>query len=389
MSYSFARLASLLLSAAVVLAAAAGHADDAPPPPPPPAVDAPPPPDPATAAADILSDQAKAAYREKRFGEAFVLFEKAYAVEPRLGFIFNMAKCKEKLAEYAEAIKLLERYLQAYRQANGGMDPVDAADVSSQIRDLKRRAFEAQPEVSVQSSPPGAQVIEGGVTLGSTPLVTHMQPGRHKIVLKLDQHADLEADIEVPVSGKVAIVLSLKSSVKRGALAFWCNIRGTQISVDGKVVAVTPFAGQIEVEPGRHQIQLTRNGYKPKTTDVDVAENTHVRVRLLLAAPSQSISTWRTYLGWPAIVLGAAAIVGGGVASYNANFEYRGTPYFEQLVGYQNLGYRTGGGVVGLGAALLLWDGLRENYPSEDFVDGEMFNEGNEVTPLGAPKVGP
>ncbi len=387
-SKSAQRLVLAVLLALVALAAPLAFADDAPPPPPPPAAEPAASANPLATAADLLSDQAKTAYKEKKYAEAFGLFEKAYAVEARPAFIFNMAKCKEKLAEYAEAVNLLERYLQAYRTANGGLEPGDAADVNSQIRDLKRRAFEAQPEVSIQSSPPGAQVIEAGVTLGSTPLQTHMQPGRHKIVLKLDKHSDLDAEIEVPVSGKVAVVLSLKSSVRRGALAFGCNVRGAQIVVDGKVVAVTPFTGQIEVDPGQHQVTLTKANYLTRDLQVQVSENTLVTVRLLLKNTASG-TTWRSYLGYPIGILGIASAVVGGVAAYAANQEYRGTPWFNQLVDYQNWGYRAGGGALGVGVALLVWDGLRDNILAEDVLAGGIADEGNAVTPLGAPKVGP
>lgn len=378
--------------AAVALVAGPARADDPPPPPPPIAGEAPPaaPPagaDPAVAEADRLSDQAKALYRDRRYSEAYALFEKAFATDRRAAFIYNMSKCKEKLAEYADAVTLLERYLQVHRELNGGAEAPDSADVANQIRDLKRRAFEALPEVSIQSAPPGAQVLEGGVTLGSTPLVVRMQPGRHRITLKLDKHADLDADVEVPLSGKVSVVLALKSAVRRGALAIWCNVRGAQVAVDGKVVAMTPFSGQIEVEPGDHQVAVTRSGYVARELAVAVAESTLVRLRTVLKRQSND-TTWRTYTAWPLVVAGLAAGAGGGTAAYAANKEYAGTPWFNELVGYQNLGYGVGGGALGLGVLLLAWDGLREGIPDEERVEGSVLDEGREVVPLGAPPGG-
>ncbi|MSQ81624.1 MAG: PEGA domain-containing protein [Myxococcales bacterium] len=363
-------------------------ADDPPVPPPPASDTAPPPPppppaaDPTTQHADALSDEAKAAYKDKKYAAAFALFEKAFATQPRSAFLYNMAKCREKLAEYGEAVKQLERYLEVYRQQNDGLESPDRADTLRQIEDLKRRAFEALPEVSIQSVPPGAQVLEAGVTIGSTPLVTRMRAGRHPIVLKLAKHSDLDAELEVPQSGKVSVVWSMKSTVKRGAIGVWCNVRGAQIAIDGKVAAVTPFAGQLDVEPGAHQVTITRVDYQTGDIQINVADDRLVKLRLSLRRIN-SVSTYRSALGWPLAVLGAIGLAGGGALWYLANQQYRGTPTFEQYVGFQDLGYTAGGTALGLGLVLIGWDGLREGIPTEELVDGPALGHGIEVVPLG------
>lgn len=379
---------SLWLCAVVAIAmpatlcAPAAFADDPPPPPPPPVAETPPPTNPVAVEADRLSDLAKAAYKDRKYAEAYALFDKAFAVEPRPAFIYNMAKCKERLAEYAEAVKQLQRYLETYRLQNGGLESPDAADVRHQIDDLKRRAFESLPEVAIQSSPPGAQVLEAGVTLGSTPLTTHMKPGRHNIVLKLDKHSDLDAELEVPQSGKVSVVLSLKSSVKRGAIAVWCNVKQAQVAIDGKIAAVTPFEGQIEVEPGPHQVGFSRINYAPAMVQITVPDDRLVRVRAHIKRTS-TVATFRSYLGWPMMILGLAAAAGGGTAAYYANLEYQGTPTFKQYVGYQNLGYGVGAGLGALGLALVIWDNAAGGIPIEELSEGAVFDEGTEVLPLG------
>lgn len=344
--------------------------------------------DPAAAEADRLSDEAKQAYKDKKYAQAFALFEKAFAVQPRPAFLYNMAKCKEKMAEYTEAVKQLERYLETYRQQNGGLESPDRADTLRQIEDLKRRAYEALPEVSIQSVPPGAQVLEEGATLGSTPLVTRMKPGRHKIVLKLPQHSDLDADLDVPLTGKVAVVLSMKSIVKRGGISVWCNVKGAQVVLDGKVAAVTPFAGVLDAEPGPHQVTLTRQSYKASEHQVQVPDDRVVKLFVHLDR-NERVSTFRSVIGWPLVVLGALAVGGGGTASWLANQEYRGTPAFQEYEGLQNLGYRAGGGAMGLGVVFLLWDALHSGIPAEELTDGAVHPPGQEIGPLGGLEVKP
>lgn len=380
---SVSRACSAILAVSLATAAPLSAAADEPPPPPPPPVAATD--NPRAAEADGLSEQAKTLYRDQKYKEAFALFAKAQSADPRPAFLYNMAKCKEKLAEYEEAVGYLEAYIQLHRAQNGGSDPGNLVDVQALIRELKRRAFEALPEVSVQSVPPGAQVLENGATLGTTPLLTRMQPGAHKIILKLDRHTDLDAEVLVPQSGKVSVVLSMKSTVKRAALAAWANVRGAQVIVDGKVVAVTPFAGQIEVEPGPHQVSFARAGYASIDQQVHVPEDKLVRVKVVMERQDRS-SGWRSYLGWPLLIGGALAAGGGAVAAHYADKEYRGSPMFNELELWQNTGYFGGGSAAGLGLVLVIWDGLRDPMPADERVDGPALGAGVEVVPLGAAK---
>ncbi len=372
---------SVLLLHSVGLAATSLAADEAAPPPPPPVNDTPPP-SPQALQADALNEQAKELYKQQKYADAFGIFQRAHAVDARASFLYNMAKCKEKLAEYAESCKLLEAYLVLYRQQNGGAQPANAADVESQIRELKRRAFEAMPEVSIQSNPAGALVSEEGAALGSTPLVTHLQPGRHKLLLKLDKHSELETELLVPQSGKVSVVLTLKSLVKRAQIGFWCNVRGAQVVVDGKVVAVTPFAGMLDVESGRHQVALNRENYKPFESEVTVPEERAARVHVVLER-TEKASSWRAPLGWPLLVLGALGVGGGVVASKFADAEWRGTPNFKDYEKLQNIGYYAGGAAAGIGLTLLIWDAVRDAIPAEERVDGPSFEAGVDLQPLG------
>lgn len=360
----------------VTLAPALAVADDAPPPPPPPPVQ------PVQTDADKLGEQGRDAYRTGNYAEAFRLFEKAFVLDDGTRWLYNMAKCKEKLADYREAVRLLERYLEHFRQRNPGVQPPDLADVQHLIRDLKQRAFEALPEVEIKSVPVGAQVVLGdGTTIGSTPVTTHLEPGRYKITLKLPNHTDLEADLAVPQSGKVSLVFGLKSKMKRAAVSFWCNVRGAQIAVDGKVVAVTPYLGQIDVEPGRHQILMSKLGYETIEREVTVPEDKLLQARMVLQ-PKASQASWRGYLGWPLMILGGVAVGGGGVAAHFANQEYAGTPRYRDFEQLQTAGYAGGGTAAGLGLALVVWDGLRDGIATEDKVGGPELDAGDAVLPL-------
>ncbi|MSP90217.1 MAG: PEGA domain-containing protein [Myxococcales bacterium] len=386
------RFRAALLVAGTCLSALAispAAAQVAPPPPPPPAPASgdpapPPPPPPVTQSeADRLADLGREAYKAQQYVEAYRHFEKAFVLEEKPKFLYNMGRSKEKLADYKEAIRLLDRYFDLYHRQNAGQDPPDHNDVVRLQRELKQRAFEALPEVSITSNPPGAQILlgDGATTIGSTPLTTHLESGRYKVIGRLANHADAEAELTVPVAGKVSLVLSLKTRQRRAGLGVWVNVRGVQIAIDGKVMAVSPFSGKLDVEPGNHQISLTRQGYRPVEENVTVPEDKALLCSYTLQ-PLVAPSSWKPWVGWPLFVLGAGGLGGGYVSSRYANDYYAGGAQFKNWERLQNAGYAGGGSALGLGLLLLTLQVFDSDIPEEHRVQGKQQDAGKVAVPL-------
>ncbi len=387
-------IALALLTATPELA----RAEPDPPPPPPAtatpptstkgAADGPAAPTDAKGEADRLDAEGREHYRAGRYREAYGAFEAAYAQEPRPNLIYNMARCQEKLAAYAQALELLQRYLAVYREQTGG-EPANKADVENLMRTLKQRSYESLPEVTIASSPPGAAVrlLPEGVVIGNTPLTTHLKPGIYKLRLELDKHAPLETDVVVPESGKVRAVLALKPTYRLAAISFWCNVRQVKVAVDGKVVAVTPFSGHIDVTPGRHQVSLSREGYGAVEEIVDVPEDKQLHLDYNLQ-PLSGSSSWRSALGWTLVVLGGSGIGVGVATGRQADQYYRGSPDFDRWAQWQQIGYGAGGAGFGLGLGLVLWDAIRDNIPEQDLAPGPTRGQGQRLTPLGETSTG-
>ena len=374
------------MACALLVATAAHPALGQEPPPPPPATgDAgPPPPPPVTQSeADRLADLGREAYKAQQYAEAYRHFEKAFVLEEKPKFLYNMARSKEKLADYKEAIRLLDRYLDLYHRQNAGQDPPDHNDVLRLQRELKQRAFEALPEVSITSHPPGAQILLGevGTTIGSTPLVTHMESGRYRVVGRLANHVDAEAELVVPVAGKISLVLSLKGRQRRAGLGVWTNVRGVQIAIDGKVMAVSPYSGRLDVEPGKHQVSLTREGYRSVEETVQVPEDKALLCSYTLQ-PLVAASSWKPWVGWPLAVLGAGGLTGGYISSRYANDYYAGGTQFQQWETLQNAGYAGGGSALGLGLLLLTLQVFDSDIPDEHRVQGKQQEAGKVTVPL-------
>ncbi|MCO4760604.1 MAG: PEGA domain-containing protein [Myxococcales bacterium] len=336
--------------------------------------------------AEVFSQAGRQAYRSAHYEAAYDAFARAFQHHPKPGYLYNMARCQEKLAKYGKAVRLLQRYLAVYRKQNAGKAPANVADVNNLIRTLRERAFEALPEVVIGTNPSGATVaiMPGGKILGSSPVVTHLKPGTYLLKIARAKYTTLETKLVVPESGKVRAVFSLKPVVRLAALSFWCNVRGAKIAVDGKVVAVTPFSGRIDVAPGRHQVSVQRRGYGPVEEIVSVPENKQLHINYVLDLIDSS-SSWRTVLGWPILIAGLGGVGGGVWSRTQADEQYAGSPRFKLYEKYQNWGYQGGGAAIALGLGLVIWDGLRTGIPSEDRVGGVARTQGKTLRTMGEP----
>ena len=67
------------------------------------------------------------------------------------------------------------------------------------------------------------------------------------------------------------------------------DLPGYEIAVDDRVVATTPLAEPLRVNPGRHTVSVTRDGYAAATQTVDVGPGRTVQVTLPATVPTSTI----------------------------------------------------------------------------------------------------
>ena len=117
-------------------------------------------------------------FEEQEYERALVEFERAYALAPSVGVLFNLAQVNAQLHRYAKAIPLYERYL-----AEGGTDLSEA-----RVAEVERALVEARGRTAkliVRVDQPAAEI-----TLDDQPFATSPMPGsvmidsgQHKIVV--------------------------------------------------------------------------------------------------------------------------------------------------------------------------------------------------------------
>jgi len=340
---------------------------------------------PPSAAADQHADLAKTAYRAGNYEAALQRYEMAYRADQRPVFLYNMGRCLERLERYGEAIDRFRGYLDRYRQVNNGQHASNRTDVLNLIRALRVREYHQRPAVVISSNPPGATVtlINTGRPLGTTPLTTHLEPGIYKVRLKRAGHVPLDADLTVRPGKTMRAVFRLRRVTERAAISLWCNVKRAKVIIDGKVRAMTPFSGRLEIRPGRHSLTLRRPGYHPIEEIVEVPRDHVLHVDYVLQ-PEGAKATWRSWTGWPLLVVGMGGIGGGAAAAAAADDYYADSRQFSDYQAWQYGGYIGGAVLFSAGAALLGWDLFRDAVDPTDRVQGRIRPTGKRLRPLDA-----
>lgn len=297
--------------------------------------------------AAALARQGRKNYQAGRYAEAIDDLERANKLEARSAFIYNIAKCHEKLGDYDKAIVYYQRYLEMAPKAS------DRQDVISLISSLQARMRETLSELSVRTVPTGADVYIDDMDKlrGQTPLDLRLKPGAHKIVFVKNGYETVERKFEMPEDRPRDLAYALVKVKNFGGVSIDCDINGAQIFVDGKILGLTPYGAIKLLEAGTHQITVQRQGYYLYQAEAQVERGRMTWVRAQLPERGQ-LTGWMTSVGtWIGIT---SAVVGGataGLTYWLGNYTVRGTPLSNNLWTAQQVGMFAGlGGVlVGLG----------------------------------------
>lgn len=230
-------------------------------------------------------------------------FLKAYAAKPFPAFLFNAAVCYEKLQDYEKAVELFKRYLAEDPQA------ADRAEVEKRIAALEKEIARpaTQPStqptgveppppgglpeartkgvVVIESKPPGATIYldnKRNGPIGQTPWNGSLD-GEHTIILESKGYKAEKKKISPSPDKLVILYFSLSEEHYLGWLEVRANVPGADVYLDDKgsgAVGRTPFMGN--VQPGKHTIWVTREGYTEvqETIEIQAGKAHNINVTL-------------------------------------------------------------------------------------------------------------
>lgn len=293
-------------------------------------------------------------YRQELYKAALDAFTRAHKLAPTFPKpVFNIAKSYEKLAIADKCVNWFKKYTEIYKKANGS-DPPDIGDIKNTIAKCR---LGMRLEITVETSPKGAEVYLGDETkiASTTPYTTRLDPGEHRLIVKLKHHKTIRRTIVVKKGESTKFSFSLERLKTLGKLMVTSNVKGATIYVNGKAEGRTPRLEPIVLTAKTYQVSVDKADYKSVARTVTIQANESVTVDANLWLESAP-STWKTPLGWTSVGIGIA-LVGGGIAgSYFADREFADGKKFGEYELYQNIGYGLGGALIGVGAIFLIWD---------------------------------
>jgi len=159
------------------------------------------------AAASELDVLGKEAYRDQRYEDAVAAFEGAYEADPLPRFLFNLARCHEKLGDLARASHYFDRYLA------GAPEAQDRERVKALAKMLKLKLKKHSSRVIVTSMPDGALVVLRGdevLVEGATPLSEWLPFGEHELTVSFEGHDRHVQEVIVRPGSTSEIAVELK-----------------------------------------------------------------------------------------------------------------------------------------------------------------------------------
>ncbi len=131
--------------------------------------------------------------------------------------------------------------------------------------------------VLVDSNPRGAKVYLDNNYTGITPLsIDRVNSGQHKIKLQLEGYQDWNSNIFVAANQTVSLSADMIPLPQYGSISIYCNQGSAKIYLDGKYQRTTYSNQAVEiknVQPGYHQITITKDGYREWSSKILVNAN--------------------------------------------------------------------------------------------------------------------
>ncbi|MFT7624203.1 MAG: hypothetical protein ACI9WU_003390 [Myxococcota bacterium] len=304
--------------------------------------------------------------QQGQYAEAASKFQQSILVFPMTDVYYNLAYCYEQVGNWKGCVDHYQTYLTRYAKENDGADPAEGVSIKRSIEKCRETA---QPPITIESRPAGARVALGTPDrmIGTTPLTQKLEPGSYKLFISKEGFKSVETQIVVQPKQEGRFLFELQRIVNSGTVRVTVNVREATIYIDGKNYGLSPYKETPELPVGSHQLVVRKERYDSVNTSFVVrqGETSDLSYEMVLTDPEPS---WRSYLGWTSVSLGLIGVAGGVVASRFAEDEFNDTKAFEDLELIQNVGYGAGGGLVGVGVVLLIWEAFSDDVDSDDLI---------------------
>ena len=192
------------------------------------------------------------------------------------------SKDRKEIKKRLKILKAERDRIKADLDAGAAQDP-DAVKTSAQVEALSDVAIRGL--VVIESDPPDASIYlddkkEGAIS--KTPWSGTIE-GEHTVYIEKRGYKPVEKTISPSPDKLLVLSFSLAEEDYLGWIEIKSNVPGAKIYIDDKAVGVrgkTPFSGNLD--PGKHKIWITADGYDEYYEEIEIAQGqTHsVEARL-------------------------------------------------------------------------------------------------------------
>lgn len=152
----------------------------------------------------------QAAYSQGDYEGAANLWERAYALEARVGLQFNLSQAYERLGRLVDAATALDGYV-------NGTSPDDPrlGDARARLAAIRERI--GRTALRLQGGPEGAVLLVDGEDRGRLPRhdPLPLSPGAHELRVQAPGHRDFAASVTVPAGQVVDVGIEMSVIASR------------------------------------------------------------------------------------------------------------------------------------------------------------------------------
>lgn len=123
--------------------------------------------------------------------------------------------------------------------------------------------------LSVDSYPKESEVYLNNEYIGNTPLSQRLNVGKYILEVKKEGYKTYTKEIEIKRGKETIIIANLERKV--GGLSIKTEPQGATVYIDGKNYGLTPL-DVYDIEVGKHEILITKEGYKSIIKEVEIKE---------------------------------------------------------------------------------------------------------------------
>ncbi|MFW6049810.1 MAG: PEGA domain-containing protein [Myxococcota bacterium] len=154
------------------------------------------------------------AYQQGDYETAIARWSEAYELDPRPLILYNLSQAHERYGQLPEAAAALEKYL-----AEADAHDPNRETARARLASIRERL--GRTGIRVADAPEGAEIFVDDASWGRAPRPDRipLEPGSHRVVLKLEGYEDFRASVGVPAGQTVDVSAAMEPGVSAPASA--------------------------------------------------------------------------------------------------------------------------------------------------------------------------